>query len=105
MEKVKQKFETNRNWSGKKEGWHNRFNNVVNCAHPNAYKLLRHLTQEEDHWRSEVVKIRMRGVERRRRRPRWQLVSDRLQALTEKRRDGEVGLMDFLRAVAHNFTF
>ncbi|KAF0295358.1 hypothetical protein FJT64_007094 [Amphibalanus amphitrite] len=85
------------------EGWHNRFNNAVNCAHPNVYKLLRHLSQEEDHWRSEVIKIHIRGDERHR-RARWQVISDRLQALAERRRNGEVAMADYLRAVAHNFT-
>ena len=49
------------------EGWHNRFGNVVDCAHPNVYKLLKHLGDEETHWRSEVAKILLRATERNRR--------------------------------------
>ncbi|KAF0288666.1 hypothetical protein FJT64_012972 [Amphibalanus amphitrite] len=32
------------------------------------------------------------------------VISDRLQALAERRRNGEVAMADYLRAVAHNFT-
>ena len=85
------------------EGWHNRFSNVVDCAHPNVYNLLKHIGKEENHWRCEVAKIYARAQERNT-RPRWRVVSQRLLTLTERRRDGDIELIDFLRAVAHNFT-
>ena len=86
------------------EGWHRRFSGRIGCSHPNVFTFLRSIRSEEDHWRTEVEKL-VAGAEGARRRTQWQLLSDRLLRLAERRRDGEIGIADYVRGVAHNFNF
>lgn len=85
------------------EGWHRRFAGRAG-VHPNVFSLIQRIQAEEDHWRVEVEKVQA-GATPRRRKPQWEQLSDRLSTLAHRLRDGDITMMDYVRSVAHNFTF
>ena len=85
------------------EGWHRRFSGKAG-AHPSFFSLVRHIQTEEAHWRVEIGKVAA-GATPRRRSALWERLNERVTALTRRWRDGELSTADFLRGVAHNFTF
>ena len=85
------------------EGWHRRFSGKAG-SHPSVFGLIMQIQAEEAHWRVEVRKIQA-GATPRRRSALWERLSDRVAALARRWRDNEVDTADFLRGIAHNFTF
>ncbi|KAF0313020.1 hypothetical protein FJT64_016352 [Amphibalanus amphitrite] len=85
------------------EGWHRRFRGVVDCASPNIYRLLQRLRQEEDHWRGEIDRV-VAGALPRNQKPQWAKLAERLTRLVDRRDGGHLTTLEFLRAVAHNYT-
>ena len=87
------------------EGWHRRFAGRVGCDHPSVFPFIRCIQIEEDHWRGETEKA-IAGLPGVRRRLQWQVLSDRVRRLVERRRDGGADdIKDYVRGIAHHFTF
>ena len=87
------------------EGWHRRFSSKIACQHPGVFRMLKEVQREEDHVRGEAEKY-VAGLPPPARRQRWRVVNERLVGLVRRRHDGDIEVIaDFLRGVAHNFTF
>ena len=59
--------------------------------------------QEEDHWRGEIDRV-VAGALPRNQKPQWAKLAERLTRLVDRRDGGHLTTLEFLRAVAHNYT-
>ena len=85
------------------EGWHRRFRGVVDCANPNIYRLILSLRQEEDHWRAEDDRL-VTGACQPQRKAQWVKLAERMTKLVGEKDAGRLTRLEFLRAIAHNYT-
>jgi hypothetical protein len=84
------------------EGWHRRFNNAVNTHHPNLWKFLRCLHEEQaaaDLLRHQIVAGRVA----RRHASTYTVIQKRLMAKLKRRFDsGAVSVDEYLEGVSYN---
>ena len=85
------------------EGWHNRFNNLVDKHHPNIYDLISCIRKEQGFTETLMAQINAGQVINKTNK-KYNLLNERISKLQQRFDDGEIGVQEFIRGISFSLS-